>query len=245
MRHLFITGTSRGIGRAIAEAACASGKYRVTGFARGEGIHHPAYEHVSLDLSDAEALAAYSFPRLTNGLEQVVLINNAGSLGAVAHMGQLDAAVIERTVRVNLTAPIVLSNAFIRAYSTYPAPRLIVHVSTGAATNPYDGWALYCSTKAGLDMLTRVQEKELALRDDPWPFLVRAIAPGVVETAMQESLRAADSSGFSAKEKFVSMHVEGQLSDVAAVGARYLEIIDAIAENAGSWPDLISRIPAL
>jgi len=245
MRQLFLTGTSRGIGRAIAEAACASGQFRVTGFARGPGPEHPAYTHVSLDLGDAAALEAFAFPPLEAGLQQIVLINNAGMLGPVAHIGSLDPAAMDRTVRVNLTAPLLLSNAFQKAYGAYPATRLIVHVSTGAATSPYDGWSLYCSTKAGLDMLARVQERELAMRKDPWPFLVRAIAPGVVQTRMQETLRAADPVGFSLRDKFVALHREGQLSDAQRVGQAYLDIVLALGEHPETYPDLISRIPPL
>lgn len=245
MRYLFITGTSRGIGRAIAEAACASGKFRVTGYARGSGPEHPAYTHVSLDLSDAAALETFAFPPLEEGCEQVILINNAGMLGPVAHLGTMESAAIDQTVRVNLTAPLVLSNAFIKAYGNVPAPRLIVHVSTGAAKSPYDGWSLYCSTKAGLDMLARVQERELALRKDKWPFAVRAIAPGVVQTDMQATLRAADETGFSSKEKFMELHAEGQLSDARKVGEAYLAMVLAIGDDPAAYPELITRIPPL
>jgi NAD(P)-dependent dehydrogenase (short-subunit alcohol dehydrogenase family) len=245
MRQLFISGTSRGIGRAIAEAACASGKFRVTGYARGSGPEHPAYTHVALDLSDAAALENFAFPPLPAGCEQIVLINNAGMLGPVAHLGSFDAAAIDATVRVNLTAPLVLSNAFVKAYGHYPAPRLMVQVSTGAATSPYDGWSLYCSTKAGLDMLARVQERELAMRSDGWPFAVRAVAPGVVQTAMQATLRASDVSGFSLKHKFVELDAQGQLSDARRVGEAYLKMVLAIGDDSAAYPDLISRIPPL
>ncbi len=244
MIKLFITGSSRGIGRAIAEAACESGDIEVTGYARGEGISHPRYKHITIDLSNAAALAAFAFPRLKKGFEQIVLVNNAGSLGEIGRVGQLDAEVILQTVQVNLSAPLVLSNAFVRDYGNYPASRLMLHISTGAASNPYDGWSLYCSTKAGLDMLARVQDKELALRKDEWPVMVRAVAPGVVETAMQESLRAADPEQFSSKSKFVDLHEQGKLGKPARVAEQYLNIIRSLGEDAGSWPELISRIPA-
>lgn len=245
MIKLFITGTSRGIGRAMAEAACEAGDFDVTGYARGTGPGHPAYQHVSLDLGDQAALEAFAFPPLPEGYELLVLVNNAGTLGQVAHTGALHAADIARTVQVNLTAPLVLSNAFVRDYASYPAPRLIVHVSTGAATSPYDGWSLYCSTKAGLDMLARVQEKEFALRTDAYPTLVRAIAPGVVETAMQQTLRSTDARGFSARPKFVNLQVEGRLSDPRRVGEAYLDIIRTLGRDPQRYPDLISRIPPM
>ena len=94
-------------------------------------------------------------------------------------------------------------------------------------------------------MYARVQEKEFALRNDPWPFMVRAIAPGVVETAMQQTLRASDDAGFSQKDKFIALHEQGHLSDATAVGQQYLAIINGLAAAPDSYPELISRIPPL
>jgi benzil reductase ((S)-benzoin forming) len=229
----------------MAQAACDAGDFDVTGYARSPGPEHPAYEHVELDLSDAAALERFVFPQLKATYDQVVLVHNAGALGQVAHTGMLKPEAIAPAVQVNLTAPLLLSNAFVRDYGAYPASRLIVYVSTGAASSPYDGWSLYCSTKAGLDMLARVQEKEFALRAEAHPLLVRAIAPGVVETAMQQTLREADPRGFSAQSKFVTLQAEGRLSHPQRVGEAYLDIIRRLGRDQNSYPELISRIPPL
>lgn len=245
MRQLFITGSSKGIGAAIARAACESGRYRVQGYARSASWSHPAYQHQCLNLSDPSELARFRFPELEPGLEQVVLINNAATLGEVKPIGKLSPERILESVTLNLSAPLILSNAFTLAYGQYPASRLIINISTGAASHPYDGWGLYCSTKAAVDMLTLVQDKECGQRRDKAPFLVRAVAPGVVDTAMQTTLREADPEEFSLKEKFVALHREGQLSDPTLVGKAYLDILDRLAVNPNAWPDRISRIPAL
>lgn len=243
MRKLFLTGTSRGIGRAMAEAACAAGDFRVVGYARHHGPDHPRYRHHTVDLADPAELALVQFPKLEEGFEQLVLVNNAGTLGPVDQTGHLDARAVDEAVRLNLTAPAVLSNAFVRRYRDYPAPKLIVHVGSGAARSPYDGWSVYCATKAGLEMLARVQEQEFARDRIEHPFTVRVIAPGVVETGMQETIRSTEARRFSRRAKFVALHEGGDLSDPGAVSGRYLEAIRALAAGPSALPDLISRIP--
>jgi NAD(P)-dependent dehydrogenase (short-subunit alcohol dehydrogenase family) len=64
---------------------------------------------------------------------------------------------------------------------------VIVNVSSGAATTVAQGWSVYAASKAGLDQLTRtaaIDLKDTAIR-------VYALHPGLVDTRMQETLRAA------------------------------------------------------
>ena len=245
MRYLFITGTSRGIGRAIAEAAAAQGDFLVHGYARGKGPEHANYRHHRVDLGDTAELALLQFPMLDEGADQIVLVNNAGTLGPLEQTGRLDPDAIDAAVRINLTAPMLLSNAFVKRFRDYPAPKLIIHVTSGAAQSPYDGWSVYCATKAGLDMLTRVQNEEFIRDKRTHPFMVRAVAPGVVETGMQADIRASTVSQFSRKGKFVALHESGALSHPQAVGKAYVDLIRSMADGHAAWPELISRLPDL
>ena len=82
---------------------------------------------------------------------EAVLIHNAAVVEPIGAVGRLTTEAITRSVAVNLTAPMVLTNTFLRA-----APRdarlRILYISSGAARRVIDGWALYCSTKAGGEM---------------------------------------------------------------------------------------------
>lgn len=242
MKKLFITGSSRGIGRSVTQYALDRG-WSVHGFSRKGGPEHENYQHQSVDLG-APGEAEDIYFDADERTEAVVLFNNAAALGPVKHLHQMDAKVFDSVVRLNLTAPLVLSSNFIQTFAGRNIPRLIVNVGTGASTNPYDGWALYCATKAGLDMLTRVLDKELALLPkQEEAFSIRTIAPGVVATNMQETIREADQGGFSNKQKFIRLHEEGELSDPALVGQTYVELFEKILNEPSDWPELITRIP--
>ena len=97
-----------------------------------------------------------------------------------------------------------------------PAPAIplrIVNVSSGAATRASPGRSAYCQSTAALDMAGAVLAEELgevpALmgRD----VAVVSYSPGVVDTAMQEQLRAADESSFPRKQRFVDLFTSGEL----------------------------------
>jgi NAD(P)-dependent dehydrogenase (short-subunit alcohol dehydrogenase family) len=267
--HLYLTGASRGIGAGIAKACRAHADVHCDGFSRsGLGLDEaPNYRDHCLDLSELSDLEQFRFPEPHPQAKLLVLVNNAGTLGPLDRVGRHEAEAVDRAVRLNLTAPMLLSNAMVRQFEGHPASKLIVHISSGAAQSPYAGWSVYCATKAGLDMLARVQDMEFAGAAPPakasvsaasdaepdaapvaqgGPFFVRSMAPGVVETDMQSVLRNAEPKAFPRKDKFVSLHREGQLSDAEAVGRAYVDRFRAFAaQGPQAIPELISRLPPL
>ncbi|GIV35181.1 MAG: short-chain dehydrogenase [Chitinophagales bacterium] len=236
MEYYFITGSSRGIGKALVTALLEKKGVHITGISRNNTLVHSAYNHVSMDLADVESVAAYRFPEYTDAT-RLVLVNNAATLEEVKHLGHLAPQTIIREYTINLIAPALLMNAFIHTYQDYTCRKLIINITSGAAQNPYDGWAVYCSSKAGLDMLTRVAATEQA-SGKRHPINVRAIAPGVVETAMQEKLRQADAEHFSAKQKFIDLYVQQKLYDPRDVATRLMQIM----EHPEHVRDIVSRI---
>ncbi|MGN6477114.1 MAG: SDR family NAD(P)-dependent oxidoreductase, partial [Flavipsychrobacter sp.] len=159
MNYYFITGTSRGIGNALVNCLQEDSKNYVTGISRASLPDRAGYHHVSLDLTDIAAVADFKFATLKNA-KKIVLINNAGAISEIKPLGRLDNNHLVRDFHVNLVAPAVLMNNFIKAYTSYDAEKIVVNISSGAGKNPVDGWSTYCASKAGLDMLTRVADKE-------------------------------------------------------------------------------------
>lgn len=235
MNYYFITGTSSGIGKAIVEELLLNDDNFVYGFSRTNTLNNERFKHKSLDLSDLDEVSSYDFPILKN-VKKIALINNAGTLGEIKHLGQLDAANIITSFNVNLTSVALLSSAFIRSYQDIDIERIIINISSGAAKSAYDGWAPYCATKAGINMLTQVIEKEQLL--EPSPIKVFAIAPGVVDTYMQETIRKSDQKDFSSLEKFQALKREGALYKAKDVAQK----IVSMCENTILIPELISRI---
>jgi benzil reductase ((S)-benzoin forming) len=225
LNYFFITGTSRGIGKALAELLLSSNDNFVYGISRSCTITHPRYNHFSLDLSQQDSVDKFDFPLLTDA-GKIGLINNSGMIGEVRYAGEMKADEINRTVQLNLTAPILLSNAFLNAYSAQTCDQIILQISSGAAQNPIDGWSVYCATKAGLDHYARTlsAEQKLAGKEHIHVF---SVAPGIVDTAMQDQIRTAESQHFSRIEQFISYKKSDQLADPAVVAAKILTILDS------------------
>ncbi|MEK8025716.1 SDR family NAD(P)-dependent oxidoreductase [Pseudaquabacterium rugosum] len=219
--HLtLITGASRGLGLALARARLGPGQRLLT-LARQP--HAPLADEAAaagarlvqwaVDLADpqpvAERLAAWlqdEAPRAAS----FTLINNAALLGTPGPVEDQAADELARVLRVGLEAPLLLSRAFIAATEGCARPRRLVQISSGLGRRAMAGSAAYCAIKAGLDHFSRC----VALEQDgrPWPCRVVSIAPGVVETSMQQALRGADPRRFAAQAGFASLHAEGRLS---------------------------------
>ncbi|MBI3509409.1 MAG: SDR family NAD(P)-dependent oxidoreductase [Bacteroidetes bacterium] len=224
MNHYFITGTSRGIGKAIAEKLLKREDNFVTGIARTCAITHSRYEHYALDLSNEKEISEWKFPLLFHA-KKIALINNAGIVGQVKYSGRMDADAIRRAYVVNLVAPTIFTNAFLKTYHDHTAKKIIINISSGAGKNPIDGWSVYCATKAGLDMYTRVVADEIRLSGNVNTHIF-AVAPGVVNTAMQDDIRTVNISEFSQVQRFIEYKKSDSLADPLLIAEKYCAILD-------------------
>lgn len=236
MNLIYITGTSRGIGAALTQELLNIPDNKVIGIARHQTIYHHNYIHFSIDLADVCQVKSFRFKTPPNMIK-VVLVNNAATLGEIAHMGNLSDNHIVQTMHVNLIAPMILINNFIKTYQEAAIEKLIINITSGAAVSAYDGWSAYCASKAGLDMITRVVDAEQAMKK--YPIKILGIAPGVVDTDMQEQIRHTPPDRFSKKEKFVALKEQHQLYQPSNV-ARQLAATINDPRQAGK--ELISRI---
>jgi benzil reductase ((S)-benzoin forming) len=209
-----VTGHTRGIGAAIAEALL-SHDVELLAISRRRNPelaarHADKLREVELDLADLAALeqwmATDAMSSFVAGTERVLLVNNAGVLAPVGSLVDQDAVAVARAVSVNVAAPLMLSAAF-AAQSAGAADRRIVHVSSGAARNAYPGWSVYCATKAALDQHARA----VAL-DDVAGLRICSVAPGVVDTDMQAEIRATGLERFPMRERFDALKRDGQLA---------------------------------
>ncbi len=219
----FITGTSRGIGHALAQKALEL-NHKVVGISRTQTITHDNYTHITLDLSSVSQVENFKFSP-QESTEDIVLINNAGSLGEMAYVGMLEPKPITKTLNLNVISPFLLMNAFIRTFSNQKGHKFIINISSGAGKNPYDGWSSYCASKAALDMLTRVAHKEHQIRNNT-NFTFYACSPGVVETQMQKEIRQSDSSSFQLKPKFIDLFENKINKSPAQAAEQILSLLD-------------------
>lgn len=225
MRVYYVTGSSSGIGKALVEALLQQEDVKVFGLSRHNEIEHPSFEHIAIDLSDMEKVQRFHF-EVWPDAEQVVLVNNAGSLGDVAPTGRIEDRQTVKAIQLNLLAPMLLTNSFFRSYCPHPAKALVINISSGAGKYPVDGWSTYCTSKAGLDMFTEVTAKEMQMREQDGHCKIFAIAPGIVDTAMQDHIRNQTEKDFSRVEEFRNYKREGHLASPENVAEKLLHVMD-------------------
>ena len=207
MNYFFITGTSQGLGKSLTELLLQDSSNFVYGFARNQTIEHPNYAHNTIDLCDLTQVQNYRFPILENPIK-AVLINNAGMVGEVGYVGSLNNQKIIDCYNLNLIAPSILTNNFVTKYSE--AEKLILNISSGAGRTPIDGWNIYCSTKAGLDMFSQVMNEEAKINSNN--LTVLSLAPGIIDTDMQTTIRSSKKEGFSNIDRFIEYKENGELA---------------------------------
>lgn len=247
MKYYIITGTSSGLGEALAEEAilqnfkvfCISrrlnSRLKQLGADKRSGLWY--FEHDLTRISEIQPLMKeiFSFIDEQSAIE-INLINNAGVVQPVGPLGKLNAEDILGHININLTAPVTLINEFIRETERFKCRKNIVNLTTGAASHPYFGWSLYCSSKAGVDMLTRVGGLEQSSSE--FPVRIMAIAPGVVDTPMQQQIREVDPGDFPMKPKFDKLHKEGKLVPPSEAARSIIKMIDSDKLVNGEITDL-------
>lgn len=224
MKKLIITGHTRGLGRALAELYLQRG-WQVLGLARGRAdMVSPKLRQVRIDLADGAALAAW----LSSGLLRdfladsgsILLANNAGTVSPNALLGRQRPSEILSAVALNVSAPLLLSNAVLAAQPAR-VPLDILHIGSGAGRKNYPGWSVYGATKAALDHHARCVAAE-----GHENVRITCLAPGVVDTAMQGEIRAADEADFPMRPRFAALKEGGGLQsaeETAAKIAAYVE----------------------
>jgi benzil reductase ((S)-benzoin forming) len=215
---LILTGHSKGLGKALLDWYLEQENFEIIGISRTLlEIQSPRLKELSLDLSDwnsVEDKLDMIFPLAS--YEEIILINNAGSIGEIKSVGQLDSKQFQMLLNLNMLAPALLTNAFVKRYHASDAKRVVCNISSGAADKPMEGWSEYCSSKAGLAMFSMVCQKE----NENSGFRFYSLAPGIIDTEMQAKIRESSSEDFPAIDRFKTYKSEGKLSSGAEVAQK-------------------------
>lgn len=226
MNLYLVTGTTRGLGKALAERIALSPDNELIALARAPDAQITGGVRLEVDLADTQALDK-AFDRVELRIRakryaKAVLINNAGVVLPVGPLERVSAQELERNLAVNLVAPMLLMRRFLAATEGAALLRRIINISSGAGRRPLSGWSAYCAAKAGLDMASRVVALEAATRGRA--VEVVSLAPGVIDTAMQALVRGASVDDFPDIERFRQMKAEGTLRTPEEVAADILRL---------------------
>lgn len=222
MIKAILTGHSKGLGLGIAQALLLKG-HPVFGLSSSINIplqtQFPTlFCQIAIDLSENTALEILeTSPELKEFIENatlLLLINNAGRVTPIGPLNAQNPQDVSRSVQLNVGTPMALSALISRRLK--PAQQLrILHLSSGAGRSAYTGWAVYCATKAALDMHAQ------AVQQDKLPNVrICSLAPGVIDTGMQAQIRQTDEALFPNKQRFVELSEQGLLSSASDTGER-------------------------
>lgn len=212
-----VTGSSRGIGRSIAERLAREGaRVVVTGrsaaSAEAAAAELPGGEHLgaACDVADAEAVAGL-VKRVESELGSLdVLVNNAG-ITADNIMLRLGDDDWDRVLDTNLKGAFLMIRAAARGMMKRRAGR-IINITSVVGLTGNRGQVNYAASKAGLVGLTKSVAKELASRG----VLCNAVAPGFIETDMTADMTDAARDALNQQ---IALGRLGSPEDVAGVVA--------------------------
>lgn len=188
-KTVLVTGSGRGIGAGLVRVLVKHGAKVFAGIHRlGRDAAEPLpVEAVLLDLdvtSQHETNAAIQ--RITNEAGCLnVLVNNAGVIDPIGHLATLASDDLMRAFAVNVAGVHRMTVAALPLLRQ--SKGVILNAGTGAATTPMEGWAAYCTSKAAMQMLTRMFDLELS------PDGIKTFFLGIppTDTAMQGAIRQA------------------------------------------------------
>ena len=188
----WVTGSSTGIGRAVAEALAGQGRRVVVHYNASEdearevanGISSSGGEAMLVggDVSDSGEV-----DRMVGEIEDRygrldVLVNNAGSLVERRTLAEMTEDLWERVMGVNLRSVFLCSQAVLPMMKRQGAGRIVNMTSVAARNGGGPGSVAYAAAKGGVSTLTRAMAKELVSEN----ILVNGVAPGIITTPFHD-----------------------------------------------------------
>ena len=122
---------------------------------------------------------------------------------------------------------VLIIQRFLELTKNWKAPKRIMNISSGAARKDVPGWAMYCSTKAALDRFSSTVSEDAKIHGID--LKISSVAPGVVDTGMQEQIRLLSSEDFPQVERFKTLKEESKLTSPDKAAAKLLAYLDSPA----------------
>jgi len=205
MKSIVITGTRKGIGKALAEHYLNAG-WQVAGCSRGDSsIDHQAYTHFSLDVSDEEAVIKMARTLKKQFGKVDALLNNAG-IASMNHALLTPASTVNRILQTNVVGTFLFCREMAKLMRGTQAGR-IVNFTTVAHPLNLEGEAIYAASKAAVESLTRILARELA----ELTITVNAVGPTPIETDLIRGVPSDKMDALLARQAIQRM---GDVNDV-------------------------------
>ena len=174
--HIVITGTRKGIGKALAEHYLAAG-HQVYGCSRGAtSIVHERYVHARVDVTDEADVKRFAAEVRTHTTLVDAVVNNAGG-ASMNHFLLTPGETAERLITLNYMGTYHCSRAFVNLLKKSGHPR-IVNFSTVAVPLHLEGEIAYVAAKSAVEAFSKVLARELA----QFNITVNCLGPAPIKT---------------------------------------------------------------
>lgn len=217
----WVTGSSTGIGRAIALKLAERGHDVAVHYNRSKGEAEEVAGRIerfgrNALLVSGDVSEAGDVRRMVREIDEHygrldVLVNNAGSFIERASLDGLTEELWDRTVDVNLKSVYLCSRAVLPLMRRRGSGK-IVNISS-IATWEGGGSIAYAAAKGGVDALTRAMARELASEG----ILVNAVSPGRIDTPFHDKFTSPERR--TEKAKAIPLQREGTAEEIGAVVA--------------------------
>ncbi len=222
-KRAVITGSGRGIGRAIAIRFAADGADIVINDlnVQGEALQTLAQVEahgrrgvlIQADLSQTDQTRRLIDEAFAQLGPIDVLVNNAGieKRSPFADVREED---YDLVLDVNLKGAFFTTQAFVRQLIAARRPGKVIFISSVHEELPFPGFSTYCASKGGMQLLTR----DLAVELGPHGITVNGVAPGAIATEINRALLD-DQPRVARLLEQIPLGRMGKPEDVAAVAA--------------------------
>jgi benzil reductase ((S)-benzoin forming) len=204
MKYIIITGSSRGIGEAIAQKLllpnhhliCISKQLNTELITLAESNNVPLdyFEFNFNNVHEIDGLMK-KITRIIDEstIESIYLINNAAVVKPVEFLDQSEPDEIIEHMNINLTAPILLTSCFIKYTNHLKLDKRVMNISSGLSFNLKARLSCYSTSKAGLETFT----KAIGVEQDV--VKIMGVRPGAVDTQMYEESITTDEHAHKVK----------------------------------------------
>jgi benzil reductase ((S)-benzoin forming) len=197
MKYFIITGSSRGIGEAIAQKLLMPNHHIIciSRQINNELVTLAKFNNIPLDYFEFDLNNVHEIDELMktiirtldpSRMESIYLINNAAVVKPVEFLDQSEPDEIIQHININLTTPMLLTSCFIKYTNHFKLDKRVLNISSGLSFNLKARLSCYSTSKAGLETFT----KAIGIEQDI--VKIMGVRPGAVDTQMYEESMITD-----------------------------------------------------